>query len=243
MAFEAVESTNARALEAALAGDPGPLWVTAERQTSGRGRRGRAWASPSGNLYASLLLLDPAPRELLGNLPLVVAVGVRAGLASLPGVADERVRIKWPNDVLVGGGKCVGILIESESLGAGANAVVIGCGVNVASAPLGAPYTVSSLQGEGSRASVDDVFEHLASGVEEALRRWDRGRGFEAIRRDWIAHAIGIGEACTANLTTRSIEGRFIELDKDGRLVLETGDGIREAISAGDVFFEANRVP
>lgn len=238
IAFDEVGSTNVRALEAASAGDPGPLWVTAERQTAGRGRRGRAWESPTGNLYASLLLLDPAEPAALANLPLVVAVGVREGLASLPGIDPDRVSLKWPNDVLLDGAKCVGILIESERLPNGSNAVVIGSGVNVEWAPEGQPYAVASLRGAGVEISRDTVFDHLATGVETALRRWDRGRDFEAIRRDWIAHAVGIGRPCTVNLPTRSVHGRFRELDESGRLILERDDGAREAISAGDVFFQ-----
>lgn len=237
LAFEAVGSTNSLAMETARAGDPGPLWITAERQMEGRGRRGRPWSSPAGNLYASLLLVDPAPAEQLANLPLVVALGVREGLAALPGVDPSAVRIKWPNDILVGGAKCVGILIESERLSDGRSAVAIGCGVNVQSKPEGAPYPVASLREAGFRGRPDDVFAHLAEGVERALRRWDRGAGFACIRQGWIEAAIGLGESCTVNMANRSVTGLFVELDPHGRLVLERACGMREVFSAGDVFF------
>ncbi len=237
MAFETVGSTNNRAMEAARAGDPGSLWVTADEQSEGRGRRGRGWSSPPGNLFASLLVIEPSPMEHLGNLPLVVAVGVRNGLAALPGLESTTIGIKWPNDVLADGAKCVGILIESERLASGANAVVIGCGVNLEHAPQGQPYAVTSLRERGANAGVEEAFVALAGGVEDALRLWDRGRGFSDIRQEWLAHARGVGEACRVNLPDRLIEGRFVELDARGRLVLEKADGSRETISAGDVFF------
>ena len=240
MAFEAVGSTNARALEAARSGDPGPLWITADQQTEGRGRRGRSWDSPPGNLYASLLVVEPSPVEHLSNLPLVVAVGVADGIARLDGIDPSAVRIKWPNDVLLGDAKCVGILIESERLVGGLNAVVIGCGVNLENAPQGQAYPVTSLRKAGAKGGIESVFDALAGGVEAALRRWDRGRGFDDLRQEWIARSKGIGEPCTVNLSDRSVSGRFVQLDEAGRLVLETADGRREVFSAGDLFFPAS---
>ncbi|MCW4114531.1 biotin--[acetyl-CoA-carboxylase] ligase [Aurantimonas sp. MSK8Z-1] len=236
LALEAVGSTNTVAFEAARSGDPGPLWVTADRQTAGRGRRGRAWVSEAGNLYASLLLIEPAPLEHLQNLPLVAALGVRDGLASLPARPRPDIRIKWPNDILIGGRKAVGILTETERLPDGRRAVVIGCGVNVAYVPGETPYPVTGLAAEGLPADLDLVFEALAGGVETALDLWDRGQNFAAVRRDWLAHASGLGEACTINLPDRSLKGRFVALDEAGRLLLDEEGGARRAISAGELF-------
>lgn len=234
--FEEVGSTNTVALEALRAGDPGPLWITAERQTAGRGRRARTWVSEPGNLFASLALVDPAPIGSLGNLPLVVALGVRNGITALPYPAAPQIAIKWPNDVLAGGRKVAGILIESERGTDGRMAVVVGCGVNVASFPTDTPYPVTGLAREGCRAGVAAVFESVASGIEEALALWDRGRNFAAIRTAWLERAIGLGAPCRVNLADRSVDGVFRNLDDAGRLVLTQDDGTVLTISSGDVF-------
>lgn len=237
LALGAVTSTNSVAIEAARSGDPGPLWVTAERQTAGRGRRGRSWASEPGNLYASLLLIDPAPAHHLSKLPLVASLGLRDGLASiLP--APARVAVKWPNDVLIGGAKAVGILLESERLPDGRLAVVIGCGVNVSLIPDDAPYAVTSLAREGAPdLAIDAVFQAVADGMAGALTRFDRGNGFEIVRREWIEGAVGLGEPCRVVMADRTLTGRFEALDEDGRLILLRDDATRMAISAGDLFF------
>lgn len=232
-------STNAVALDAARAGDPGPLWVTGERQSAGRGRRARPWVSERGNLYASLLLIDAAASDELQNLPLVAAVGVRDGLAALKGAGQLDIRIKWPNDILVNGRKCVGILLESERLADGRFATVIGCGVNVENVPLETPYPVTGLGREGLSATVSDVFAAVATGVEAALALWQRGRNFSAIRQTWIDHAAGIGMPCTVRMNDAVIEGTFVDLDETGRLILADGRGGRRSISAGDLFLPA----
>lgn len=236
IALEEVGSTNSVALEAARAGDPGPLWVTADRQSAGRGRRGRRWVSDSGNLYASLLLVDPAPLRHLANLPLVAALGVRNGIASLAGRATPPVEIKWPNDILIGGRKAVGILVESERLPDGRFAAVIGCGVNVGALPAETPYPVTGLAGEGISVPLQEVFEAVAGGVERALFDWRRGEGFDGIRAAWLAHAVGLGKPCTVNLGESSLQGVFERLDQSGRLILRLASGEIRAVSAGEVF-------
>lgn len=240
LALGEVGSTNATALAAAQAGDPGPLWVTADRQLAGRGRRGRAWDSPAGNLYASLLLIDPSSLENLANLPLVVAVGVHDGLGKLAGIDAARLRLKWPNDVLLDGAKCVGILIESERLANGTMAVVAGFGVNVVVAPDAGPtYRTMSLRDAGGPSDLGLVFAALADGVEAALAHWRRGNSFGRIRDAWLEAATGLGERCMVNLPDRSVSGRFVGLERDGRLILEAEGGSRTTYSAGDVFFAA----
>ncbi|MET0427000.1 MAG: biotin--[acetyl-CoA-carboxylase] ligase [Microvirga sp.] len=240
LAFDEVGSTNTLALEAGRAGDPGPLWVTAERQSAGRGRRGRAWSSGRGNLYASLLLRDPAPMADLANIPLVAAVGLRNGIAQLPGIDRDRVRIKWPNDILIGGAKTVGILIESEKPAGEPQLVVLGCGVNIAHWPDDAPYAVTGLHREGYRGTAAEAFAPLADGVEKALDLWDRGRGFASVRDQWLAHAVGLGQPCRINLPGGDVaEGLFEELDPMGRLVLARPGGRRQVFSAGDLFLLA----
>jgi len=238
LALDEVGSTNTVALEAARSGDPGPLWVTAERQSAGRGRRGRSWMSERGNLYASLLLIDPASLPALANLPLVAALGVRNGLAALPSMRSESVGIKWPNDVLIDGRKAVGILLESERLSDGRQAVVIGCGVNVAVGPKDASYPVATLREVGVTASIDAIFQSLASGVETTLDSWASGRHFSQVREQWLAHAQGVGAPCRVNLPDgSSAAGIFRDLDPQGRLLLEEPGGTLRPFSAGDLFF------
>lgn len=238
LALGEVASTNSVALEAARAGDPGRLWVTAERQVAGRGRRGRAWVSEPGNLYASWLVIDPAPLEHLSNLPLVASLGVRNALARLTDADEDLVAVKWPNDVLVRGRKAVGILLESERLSDGRMAVVVGCGVNVAHVPDDTPYEVTSLAREGGPCcDLDAIFSCVADEVERAFAVFRRGEGFAAIRREWLAHAAGIGQACRVNLANGTLTGRFEALDERGRLILRGEGGDATAVSAGDLFF------
>ncbi|MCA1403140.1 biotin--[acetyl-CoA-carboxylase] ligase [Ensifer sp. IC3342] len=229
-------STNSECLEKAREGDPGNLWITAGRQTGGRGRRGRAWVSEPGNLYASLLLIDPAPIAHLHSLPLAVAVAAHRAIRMVMPPAAAPVEIKWPNDILVDGKKVCGILLEGEELADGRRALVIGFGVNVGVAPEGALYPATSLRLEGASASPEELFAHLFLAVAEMLALWDRGAGIAKIIELWRAAARGIGETITVNLPDRSLSGRFAGIDQDGRLLLDTGAGT-QAIAAGDVFF------
>lgn len=233
-----VGSTNAEAMALAAAGDPGNLWVTAGEQLAGRGRRGRDWASPPGNLYASMLLIDPAPVARLGALPLVAAVAVREAIAACGLPADTRLAIKWPNDILLNGAKCCGMLLESQVLRDGRLAVVIGCGINIVSYPDPGIYRATALNREGISATPQTLFAHLAHAFDRALALWDAGRGVPAIRDRWLLHAQGIGETIAVNLANARIEGLFEGVDADGVLLLRTGEGEVRPISAGDLFFD-----
>lgn len=233
-----VASTNAECMERARAGDEGHLWVTATRQTGGRGRRGRAWVSEPGNLYSSLLLIDPGPERALASLPLAVTVGVYDAVASvLPDSAGEALKIKWPNDLLIGGQKTSGILIEAEQLADGRRAVVIGCGINVAHRPDTGLYPSTCLSDQGSAVTPQDLFARLVVCMAESLAIWDEGRGLADIRQAWIDRADGIGRPVTVNLPDRQIHGLFAGIDDEGRLVLAKPDGETQMIASGDVFF------
>lgn len=233
-----VQSTNVECLERARAGDPGNLWVTADRQLGGRARRGRRWISEPGNLYASLLLIDPAPPAALASLPLAVAVAVHAAITGVLPLTASRPTIKWPNDVLVGGAKISGILLESETLADERRAVVIGCGINVAHAPDHVAYPTTTLRAVGSPVSLDELFAKLCQSMAVWLRQWDSGRGVKAVRRAWLDNAQGIGGHITVNLTDRSISGRFRDIDTSGCLVMVDDDGHIRTVAAGDVFFD-----
>ncbi|MGF9692609.1 biotin--[acetyl-CoA-carboxylase] ligase [Rhizobium sp. 0TCS1.26] len=231
-----VTSTNTECLARVRQGDPGNLWVTGDRQTAGRGRRGRAWTSEPGNLYASLLLIDPAPAELLGSLPLAVSLAVHGAIRSFLPPAAEPLEIKWPNDVLIGRKKTCGILLESEGLPDLSRAVVIGIGINIRHRPDDAPYGVTSLEEQGCNISAHELFSHLYREMAEILDLWDEGRAVAEITRRWRQVACGIGQPIRVNLPDRSIDGRFAGIDDRGLLLLDTGHGT-QAIAAGDVFY------
>ncbi|MGV8939653.1 MAG: biotin--[acetyl-CoA-carboxylase] ligase [Allorhizobium sp.] len=237
-ALAELSSTNSECLARARAGEPGGLWITATRQTGGRGRRGRQWVSDTGNLYASLLLIDPSPRENLASLPLAVAVAVHDAIRSVLPLDAPALEIKWPNDILIGRRKTCGILLEGEGLSGGRHALVIGIGVNIAARPGETAYPVTSLHDEGASVSPEELFARLFASMADALDLWNGGRGIAAVVARWRALACGVGEKVTVNLPDRSISGHFSGIDDKGLLMLDTGGPSPLAIAAGDVFFE-----
>jgi BirA family transcriptional regulator, biotin operon repressor / biotin---[acetyl-CoA-carboxylase] ligase len=231
-------STNAEAMAIAADGDSGNLWVTAGEQLAGRGRRGRVWTSPPGNLYASALLIDPAPLPRLGALPLVAAVAVRNAIAACGLSEAARLRIKWPNDILLNGAKCCGMLLESGTLPDGSLAVVIGCGINIVTHPKPGLYPATALNREGIAATPATLFAHLARSMKAALDLWGGGHGVPAVRDEWLVHAQGVGEPISVNLANGRIEGLFEGIDADGVLLLRDRHNKIRPVSAGDLFFD-----
>lgn len=230
-------STNNECFARARAGDGGNLWVTAIRQSGGRGRRGRPWVSEAGNLYASLLLIDPAPMEHMGSLPLAFALAVYRAVGAVLPSSSEPLEIKWPNDILIGRRKTCGILMEAETLPDGRRALVIGIGINIAHKPDNPAYPVTRLGEHGASCSPEELFAHLFKEVAQVLNVWEKGRGVADIMRAWRNAACGIGERITVNLPDRSISGIFAGIDDKGFLMLDEGDGHLRPIAAGDVFF------
>ena len=229
VAHETIGSTNADALERARAGEGGPLWITARRQTAGRGRRGRSWVSEPGNLYASLLLTDAAPPERAAELSFVAALAVHDAVSGrIPGLAS-RLALKWPNDCLIDGNKFAGILIEGEG-----KAVAIGIGINCAHHPSGTSFPATDLAAAGVRATPESVFAALAAAMAARIAHWNRGDGFATIRGEWLKRASGLGKTIRVALPEGEREGRFDGIDEGGRLVLRR-DGAAEVIAAGDV--------
>jgi len=236
IAHDTLGSTNAEAMALARAGERGPLWITAARQSAGRGRLGRGWVSEPGNLYASLLLSDAAPPDRAAELSFVAALAVRDAVAAATPALAPRLKLKWPNDLLLAGGKVAGILIEGETTRQGPATVVIGIGVNCASHPAQAAFPATDLRAHGSEASAQTLLALLSAALLARIAQWDRGKGFSAIRRDWLAAAEGLGQAIRVSDRSRERSGRFSGLDERGRLLLDLPDGTREVISAGDVF-------
>jgi BirA family transcriptional regulator, biotin operon repressor / biotin---[acetyl-CoA-carboxylase] ligase len=235
-AHEVLGSTNAEALRLAREGGQGPLWVTAERQTAGRGRRGRAWISPEGNLHASLLLTDPATAEHWPQLSFVAALAAHDAVVEVAADLKRLLGIKWPNDLLLAGAKLGGILIEAES---GISAVAVGIGVNCSSHPTDTDFPATDLAGVGAPVSPAALFGALSVKMLGRLAQWNAGEAFSTIRADWLARAAGMGESVRVQLAECELVGRFEALDESGRLVLRLPDGNAMTIAAGDVFTPA----
>jgi BirA family biotin operon repressor/biotin-[acetyl-CoA-carboxylase] ligase len=235
LAFETLDSTNAEARRRAEAGEGGPLWITAARQTVGKGRRGRAWSTQSGNLAATLLMTVPSSPAEAAQLSFVAALAV-ADLACIF-VPPQSVRLKWPNDVMVNGLKVSGILIESGPAAAGLW-LAIGIGVNLAATPQGVDRPAAALGDFMNREppAPAEAARLLSLSFAHWLQVWQTG-GFEPVRQAWGRIAQGIGEACIARLDRETVEGVAEGLEADGALRLRLADGSLRPISAGDVFF------
>ncbi|MDB5505688.1 MAG: biotin--[acetyl-CoA-carboxylase] ligase [Devosia sp.] len=251
LGFDAIGSTNTEAREAALAGDPGGVWFAALQQTEGRGRRGRAWQSPAGNLAATLLVILECEPALAATLGFVAGVALHRAIAKVApathigiGVdgADafngrSRVALKWPNDVLVDGAKLAGILLEAIRLPEGRHAVAVGLGVNIVAAPTGLPYPATCLSEIGTLADAETMFETLSDSWVEIFGLWNDGRGVADVLELWRQLAAGLGADVAVNRDGVVLRGIFETIDPGGRLILRAADDERIAITAGDVHF------
>ncbi len=240
ISFDQLDSTNAEAMRRAASGDDGNLWITAKLQTSGKARRGRKWVSEEGNLFASLLLIDPSTLEKFSTLPFVASLAVAQAIETCCGNDIPELSIKWPNDVLIGGKKISGILLESTMLAGGRQAAVIGCGINCRHAPDNNLYPATSLAECGMDATPDQMFIHLHEAMHAALKQWDRGRGFIRTRHAWLQLASGIGNEITVRFDNHEDHGKFLGIDDDGYLLLGTDNEVK-TISAADIFFQNHK--
>jgi len=210
--------------------------VWALEQTGGRGRLDRSWSSPRGNLFSSFVLRPEAPPAQAAELGFVAALAVAETVARYVASPDQ-VRLKWPNDVLVDGAKIAGILLEARSASSGlVDWVVLGIGINIAAAPEGTPYPATCIARlTETLPPVSAVLEVFAGALATWLEIWDR-RGFPPVREAWLDRARGLGETLQVRQGEALLSGRFLDLDLDGALVLETESGVRR-ITAGDVHF------
>ncbi|MGI8524687.1 MAG: biotin--[acetyl-CoA-carboxylase] ligase [Pseudolabrys sp.] len=234
IAYETLGSTNAEALACARAGEREPLWITARTQSAGRGRRGTRWVSAPGNLFATLLLSDPARDEFNPQLSFVAALAVHDAVTESAPQIGALTKLKWPNDLLIGGRKAAGLLIEGES--EPINAVAIGVGVNCASHPDDTAYPATDLAAEGARISAETLFSALMRTMQQRLDQWNAGQNFGSIRANWLARAAGVGEPIRVRLPERELAGRFQGLDDAGRLLVAQDGGHIELVTAGEVF-------
>jgi BirA family biotin operon repressor/biotin-[acetyl-CoA-carboxylase] ligase len=232
-----VASTNDEAKRLADGGAPEGTLVWGLEQTAGRGRRGRGWHSPPGNLYMSAVLRPGKPVAQAALIGFVAAVALSDALQDV-GLAADRLRLKWPNDVLVDQAKVAGILVEtSAASGEAPPWLVLGMGVNLAHAPADTPYPAISLRAAGlASLTVEGLLEALAGRLAEWYGRW-QAEGFAPVRAAWLGRATGLGEPIEVRLERQSLQGRFVALEEDGSLSLELPQGERRRVTVGDVFF------
>ncbi|MCC4240880.1 biotin--[acetyl-CoA-carboxylase] ligase [Thalassospira povalilytica] len=234
--LEAIDSTNDEAKRLADKGAQSGALVLARTQTSGRGRRGRAWSSPVGNLYSSLLLRPTCSLAEAARLTFLIAVSMAEAVEMVTG-NQVRPDCKWPNDLMVNGRKICGILLESASnQGSATDYLVIGTGVNVAFAPDDAERPATSLSALGAPVSVDELVSTYLARIAHWLPIWE-DKGFGPVREAWLSRGYGIGQPVVARLTERELSGTFVGLDDDGSLVLREDSGTEHRIGAGEVFF------
>lgn len=234
---EELDSTNAEAMRLAASGDPGGLWVRAGSQQAGRGRAGRGWTSWPGNLYASLLLRPGVPLATASQLSLLAGVAVHDAVAALArgAGASPGLCLKWPNDLLAGGAKLGGILLESASSAGQEPAVVLGIGLNLAHAPVDLGRPAACLAALGIEAAPAKAMTILAQSMAAWVGRWDKGRAFPAVRQAWLDRAQPSGAAISVRQGESLISGRFLGIDEAGALLLQTESGQEKRITAGDV--------
>jgi BirA family biotin operon repressor/biotin-[acetyl-CoA-carboxylase] ligase len=230
-----VASTNDIASERARAGAAEGLVIRALMQQAGRGRHGRHWVSPAGNLYASLLLRPSRPLHEAASLSLVIGLCLAEALAQVPAATPLEPRLKWPNDVRIGGAKIAGILLEGSAGPATAPVIIAGIGVNVAVAPADMPYPVTSLYAQGASLPPETLLARLLEGFAHSYEMWQLD-GFASLRQRWLDRADGLGAMVTLRHGETAIDGRFVDVDAAGHLLLETRNGLK-TLSAGELFF------
>ncbi|WP_027258432.1 biotin--[acetyl-CoA-carboxylase] ligase [Leisingera aquimarina] len=218
----------------------GPEWILALRQTQGRGRRGRDWKDPKGNFAATLVMRPEGAPDQAALRSFVAALAVYDACIAVTG-RSEGLSLKWPNDVLLKGGKLAGILLESAGNGQGVNHLLVGIGVNLVETPMkewlepGAVWPVSLLSETGVQVSPKEFLAALA----DAFARYElqfSTYGFEPIRTAWLERAAKLGEVITARTANSETEGTFETVDGSGNLVLNTAKG-RVSIPAADIYF------
>ncbi|WP_118132709.1 biotin--[acetyl-CoA-carboxylase] ligase [Oceanicella sp. SM1341] len=234
--LDEVDSTNAEALRRASAGERGPLWISARRQVAGRGRRGRGWSAPEGNLSASLLMTPRGTPAEAALRSFTAALALREALEAVTG-RPALFSLKWPNDVLMSGAKLAGILLERSGT---EGPLVIGIGVNLRHAPPAEALEPGALRpvalaDTGIRVEPEALLEPLAAGFARREAQF-LSEGFAPLRAEWLGFAARLGETVTARFADRSLTGIFETVDAAGALVLNTGTA-RHEITAADIQF------
>ena len=229
-------STQDAASKLAAENAPEGTVIQAMVQTGGRGRHGNEWISPMGNLYMSFILRPLCAPDLAGQLSFVMGLALSAAMEPYV-TAEHKKTLKWPNDILIDGKKCAGILLESDlSAGGLVESLVVGVGVNIHAAPEDR-IGLQQVAGE-KRLAIhrfrDEVLAHIAGYYED----W-KTAGFETVRRDWLKQAHGLNHKISARMPDRVLKGIFRGIDPSGALLLEDNEGKTIAVRAGEVYFGA----
>jgi len=234
-----IDSTNTEVFRRADVAEPANLWLTAQRQTIGRGRGAKPWTSEPGNLYASLYLRRSIALGTALQLPFVAGVAIHDAIRDEGGGELPTVDLKWPNDILINGAKVCGTLVESRQPQTGDGLVIaMGFGVNVAHHPADTPYPATHLAAWQAEAQPEPLFLALANRLNAWLNVWDDGAGFDAIRKAWLARSIPVGHEISVTDGDGRLAGTFAGLDADGALLLNVAGKIRR-ILFGDVMIPA----
>ena len=236
--FETLDSTNEQARRLAIDGAPDGTVVWAKSQTAGRGRQGRQWQSPEGNLYCSIVVRPEMTAGDAAQFSFVTALALGRGVSDLL-PDDTDMRYKWPNDLLLNGRKVAGILLESSGVAAGRlDWLVIGVGLNVEEYPdIADGYPAISLRALGAEPlTVQALLTRFIVGFAHWRARW-QNEGLSVVREAWLDRAARLGENIAVHLPDGQLSGRFSGLDEGGALLLDLPDGSRRTITAGDVFF------
>lgn len=226
---DSVGSTNDEARARVAVEHRHPVWIAAAEQTNGKGRLGRHWVSKPGNLYASLIWPSDMELRRLASLSLVAGLAVRDAVI-LAGVTAP-VQLKWPNDVLVGGCKVSGVLIETMAR-AGSHTVIVGCGINLLHHPADTRWPATNLSACGIMIEPREMLENLRSTMHTRLKQWADGTGTASIHDDWMRAALGRGGRISVE---GGKQGVFTGLSDDGALELTLDDGSLWTHHAGDV--------
>ncbi|WP_420469514.1 biotin--[acetyl-CoA-carboxylase] ligase [Brevundimonas sp. FT23042] len=237
--LDQIDSTNAEARRRAEAGETGPLWIAAHRQTAGRGRRGRSWEGRTGNLFSTLLTTTRKSPAEAAQVTFIAALAVADLLDRY--APPSLVTIKWPNDVMLAGLKASGILVESGAAADGGLWLAVGIGVNLAEAPEGTERPATALSHHLSAdhiapPTVERAAEDLAATFGVWFDRWET-LGFPPVLDAWAGRTKGLDGPAVARLGHETVEGRAEGVAPDGALKLRLADGSLRLISAGDVFF------
>ena len=237
--FETLDSTSREAERRAKDGPEHGLWIQADQQSAGIGRRGRAWSSKPGNLFATGLYHHregPAHAALLSFGAALAVYDVVKAFAP-----DADAALKWPNDVHIDGAKVAGILLQSGK-SAGVDWISIGVGINLLHHPDDTPYPATHIAAHMDITDPEEVPQPLPA-LAVLARRFEGYRdeylneGFAPIRAAWLEKAHGIGQTVTANLGERKITGVMKDISANGELRVRLDDGTDTLISSGEVFF------
>ena len=237
--LDQVDSTNAEAKRLAEAGKSGPLWIRADQQNAGKGRRGREWVSQRGNLYCSGLYPHNGSIQDAARMSFVAALAVADCLEAY--IPAHKIKVKWPNDVLIDGQKTSGILLEG-----GEGWFVVGIGINLMSNPKGTEFPATHLMDHIDPLDLNQpepIMSGAAAVLASLVSNFDKWRakalkeGFEAISMAWVSRAYNVPGHVNVRLPKEEFSGEAIGLDENGALRVRLENGTIRHVHAGDVFF------